>query len=195
MAHQTIPRSGRVTWQELVAGWRQAWAGRLPAEQEEVALVRAARAGSRLAFAELVRRYQDRIYRVARVLCPEPPAAVRLTEAIFATAHGRLAALRLAGDFEACLYRIAIETGASVDRSALAGESDEAPLSPCLRAALAELPQPVRLALLLHDGEGLPPETVARLLGATPAAVRAHLRRGRAGLLQAGVGRGEEVVA
>jgi len=75
-----------------------------------------------------------------------------------------------------------------------------------LEGALARLPAPLRLAVLLHDAEGLPIGEVAALTAAPLGTAKSRVRRGRAMLVTAlaeagierasGVGRlwrGEEV--
>ena len=46
-------------------------------------------------------------------------------------------------------------------------------------AAVAALPPPQRVAIVLHHFEGLPSEEIARITGSTGPAVRSHLFRGR----------------
>jgi RNA polymerase sigma-70 factor (ECF subfamily) len=46
-------------------------------------------------------------------------------------------------------------------------------------AAVAALPPPQRVAIVLHHFEGLPNDEIARITGSTVPAVRSHLFRGR----------------
>ena len=46
-------------------------------------------------------------------------------------------------------------------------------------AAVAALPPPQRVAIVLHHFEGLPNQDIARITGSTVPAVRSHLFRGR----------------
>jgi RNA polymerase sigma-70 factor (ECF subfamily) len=54
-----------------------------------------------------------------------------------------------------------------------------------LRAALRRIPEPERLALVLHDAEGWPAAEIAALLGSSAGAVHKRIQRGRAHLLAA----------
>ena len=51
-------------------------------------------------------------------------------------------------------------------------------------AAVADLPPPQRVAIVLHHFEGLPNQEIARITGSTVPAVRSHLFRGRRTLSQ-----------
>ena len=66
--------------------------------------------------------------------------------------------------------------------SAAAGSAPEAArglAADAVTAAVAALPPPQRVAIVLHHFEGLPSREIARITGSTDPAVRSHMRQGR----------------
>lgn len=185
-------------------------AGRLPLRPATVAdverdLVRRARGGESGAFTELVRLYQDRIYRLAlRMVGPD--AAEDLAQQTFLKAWQALGRFDGAAAFGTWLYRIAIN--ACLDHQRRAGRFQPVPLDgvtwpadrdpdpaeqvadaaeradqrAALAWALARLPDEHRLVLYLRVGEERSYEEIAELLRYNTRTVGTRLYRARARL-------------
>lgn len=166
-------------------------------------LVRDARAGSREAFEMLVRRHQDRVFGLLRRSVPEQDVEDIAQEA-FLRAFRRIDRFRGEARFGTWLMQIAIHLAidrarqrrrrpAEVGLREVSGEPlDAIPADPApdpaealvrrseagrLERAIAELSDADRLALLLHDQEGMSAEQVGRILKITAGALRVRLFR------------------
>jgi RNA polymerase sigma-70 factor (ECF subfamily) len=182
--------------------------GRSQANVADNLLVREAKTGSREAFGELVRRYQDRIYTIVLGHLLSREDALDLTQEVFIKAHGRLTDFREDCIFYTWLYRIAINSCIDFARRrrrsqqpfSLEGEVladagyepvDERvhadperwlvnkELGSQLRVAIQALPEPLRLAVILHDIEGLPQKEIAGIMGCPLGTVKSRIQRGR----------------
>ncbi len=179
------------------------------AEAAEVALdhalIRRANAGEEAAFESLVRRHQQRAWRIARNLVPTDEDAQDLAQEAFVRVFKSLANFDYGHAFTTWLYRIV--TNLSIDHlrrrrpavsTARGGQDDEsefdivdvrakAPsaslesreLSEDVRATLASLAPHFQSVLLLREMEGLPCNEIAHIVGATHVTVRWRLHRGR----------------
>jgi RNA polymerase sigma-70 factor (ECF subfamily) len=179
------------------------------AEQAEVALdhalIRRAIAGEEAAFESLVRRHQQRAWRIARNLVPTDEDAQDLAQEAFVRVFKSLANFDFGHAFTTWLYRIV--TNLAIDHlrrrrpamSTARSEKDEesefdivdtrakAPsaslesreLSEDVRATLASLAPHFQSVLLLREMEGLPCNEIAHIVGATHVTVRWRLHRGR----------------
>ena len=163
-------------------------------------LMRAHLDGDPQAFAEIVRRHRDRLWAVAlRTIGNADDAADALQDAL-------LSAYRSAGSYRgeaavttwlhrivvnACLDRIRRRQAKPTvplpddDGRALASPNDpiasrETAID--VRAALAELPDEQRIALVLVDVQGHPVADVAEMLGVAVGTVKSRCARGRARL-------------
>src|SRR5579885_114791 len=85
---------------------------------EEHRLIRAAQAGDRTAFAALVERYWDRLYRWLYRLTQDRHTAEDLAQESFLKALAGLSKFRAGTNFNAWLFRIAHNTFANYHRSA-----------------------------------------------------------------------------
>jgi len=157
-----------------------------------------AQAGDREAFGELVRRYAGQARRIARTILGDPE------DADDAAQDGFLAALRHIGRFDPTRpfgpWLLKIVANAAADRRrrrrvrqaeplapylATTGDSpdraaDLSGLGAALRAALAELPERQRAALVLFDSEGYSHREIGEILGIPEGTVRSdvfHARR------------------
>lgn len=171
---------------------------------EDHALVRRAQAGDEAAFERLVRRHQQRAWRVARNLVPTDEDAQDLAQEAFLRVFKSLANFDFQHAFTTWLYRIV--TNLAIDHlrrrrpatSTARPEDDEsefdlvdarvaAPsdhlesreLSDEVRATLASLAPHFQSVLLLREMEGLPCNEIAHIVGATHVTVRWRLHRGR----------------
>jgi RNA polymerase sigma-70 factor (ECF subfamily) len=154
-------------------------------------------AGDPDAFATLVRRHQDRLWAVAlRTLGDREEAADALQDALVAAFKG---ARSYRGDAAVTTWLHRIVVNACIDRVrrrqarpsvpieghefAQRGDAHaavEARLD--VQAALARLPAPQRMAIVLVDIEDLPVAEVARLLGVAEGTVKSRCARARMAL-------------
>ena len=171
-------------------------------------LVREARGGDAGAYGELVRRYQDRVYTLIYGLIQNHDDALDLSQDVFVRAHRSLNQFREEAVFYTWLYRIALNAcidfnrrkRRSVEPFSLDGDllsdvgfepSDRRPssqperalenkeLGRLLRRAIAGLPEPLRVAVVLHDIEGLQQKEIAALLNCPIGTVKSRIQRGR----------------
>lgn len=176
------------------------------ANAEDVTLLRQAKEGSRTACEQLVIQYQDRIYNVVYRMCRHREDALDLTQNAFMKALQALPRFQEEASFFTWIYRIAInevlshrrqrvrrpmrtlhtEDGARprlvpaetaeehtdkrIDRHALQGR---------LEAALAELDDDFRVAVVLKDIEDFDYATIADMLEIPVGTVKSRIHRGR----------------
>ncbi len=178
-----------------------------PVVSDEVLALRA-RGGARAAFAALMARHQDRVYRLAMRMCHNADDAEEITQETFTLAYRAIASFEGLSRFSTWLYRIAVNQ-ALMHRRASArrptqpldlctqygdGRAAEASGEPPERAddlldrklatervmaALARLDEPHRAALVLRDLEELTAEEAAEILGVSPDVVRQRSHRAR----------------
>jgi len=175
--------------------------------EEEHDLIRRAQAGEEPAFETLVRRHQQRAWRIARNLVPCDEDARDLAQEAFLRVFRNLDRFDFQHPFATWLHRIV--TNLAIDHlrkrrlvystSGAPGEDeedreleipDEAQEAPSRRMELGETAQAVRACidslaphfqtvLTLRELEGLPCTEIARIVGATHVTVRWRLHRGR----------------
>ena len=180
----------------------------LPREER---LIAAAKSGDNAAFDDLVRQYQDYLYRLMVRACHHPDDAEEVASEAFARAYERLCQFEGRSSFVTWLSRIATnlcirrrekmevpsvslealaraETGNS-DKSALAGYHTDPQehliqneVKQFIHAALAKLPEPDQTILRLRDIEELPAGEVSKQTGLTVSAVKSRLHRARKAL-------------
>jgi RNA polymerase sigma-70 factor (ECF subfamily) len=173
-------------------------------------LVRLAQAGQSRAFDELVRRYQDKVYRLAfKILRHEEDAAEALQEAFLSAFRG-LKNFKVESTFSTWLYRVATnaalmryrrrrEPHVSLEQSQSHHEDAEPlavpdwsaqPLDELLDAETRQvmneskdrLPEDLRTVFVLRDEQELSNAEVAEILGISVAAVKSRLHRARVSL-------------
>jgi RNA polymerase sigma-70 factor, ECF subfamily len=171
-------------------------------------LVRAAQAGAREAYGELVRRYQDRIYSIISGMVPDPEDALDLTQETFVKAYMALGRFRQEAGFYTWLYRIAlhlcIDYGRRrqrrqeplpldqyLQRDPSMEPEDPSPardperatinlhLRAAIRTALQRLAEPYRTAVILHDVEGLSQAEIATIMDCALGTAKSRIQRGR----------------
>lgn len=139
--------------------------------------------GSATAFADLVRRWQPSVARLLFHLIGRAEAVPDLCQEVFLKVYQHRGRYRETGAFSAWLYRIALNVARDANRrrrkeplllspveTAAAGPSPDAACELAERGRLvarsiAELPEPLRVVLVLRHYEQMSFEDMARLLG------------------------------
>lgn len=179
----------------------------------DMLLVREAKNGSAEAYGELVGRYQDKVFTVVYGQIGAREDALDLTQEVFIKAHSAIRRFREDAVFYTWLYRIAVnacidylrrrkrtQEPFSLDGEVLAEcgyePVDESPftnpermlenkeLRAHLRRAIESLSEPLRVAVLMHDVEGLSQKEIADLLRCPLGTVKSRIQRGRMELRQ-----------
>jgi RNA polymerase sigma-70 factor (ECF subfamily) len=171
---------------------------------DERALIAQARAGDESAFAQLVTEHSARVYGALRRFGLDPQEADEVAQEVFVRAWRGLARFEQRSQFSTWLYRIAFNEAQRRlarrppatafnqpgDEDAIAALPDAAGAGPqaqtldrefeqTLERALAELPDDLRVAVVLRDLEGLSTEEAAAVAGVRQAAFKSRLHRGR----------------
>jgi RNA polymerase sigma factor (sigma-70 family) len=171
---------------------------------EEMVLVNRARRGDLKAYDELVQRYQERIYATVYHMTSNHEDANDLAQDSFVKAYQALKSFKGGSSFYTWLYRIAvnktinflkqrknrqhmslndIDFNAEHDPDLVALVSDKTPrreaglneLQEKLNAALLKLSESHRLAVVLHDVQGLSHEEIAKVMHCNIGTVRSRL--------------------
>ena len=173
-----------------------------PADAE---LVRHARGGDIESFNELVRRHQERVYATVYHMTANHEDANDLAQETFIKAWHALGSFKGESSFFTWVYRIAVnktlnflkqrrnrtpqmslndlDQNVENDPDLVALVSDRTPrrdaalaeLQERLNAAMLKLSEPHRMAVTLHDIQGLPHEEIARIMGCNIGTVRSRL--------------------
>jgi len=175
-----------------------------PAGPSDHDLIRAAQKGEEQAFAELVRRHEERAVRVALALIANREDARDLAQEAFLRVFRNLDRFDFQHEFTTWLYRIvtnltidllrkrrpAMSTSAEQEEEAdldLADPEGPAPSDSMeqmetaerVRACIDRLAPHFRSVMILRELEGLPCTEIARIVGTTHVTVRWRLHRGR----------------
>lgn len=167
--------------------------------RDEAELVELVQGGDADAFGELVRRYMDRGYAVALSILGVPQDAEDAVQTAFIRALERVDQLRPGSPFGPWFYSVLRSTALNLRRreslrsheeipmSASGGSNPERELDRTLTrgrvlAALEELPEQQRTAVMLYDLEGYSHREVAEALGVAVGTSRAHVHHGRKAL-------------
>lgn len=166
--------------------------------EDEAALALRAHAGDREAFGALVARYAGQARRVARAVLGDPDDADDAAQDAFLSALVKLEQYDAARPFGPWLMRIVANAAADRRRRRTVRRTEElapglaargpqpdaaaaaAEFDARLRAALAELPERRRVAVVLFDVEGYGHAEIAAILGTPEGTVRSdvfHARR------------------
>ncbi|MCI0703494.1 MAG: RNA polymerase sigma factor [Planctomycetia bacterium] len=173
-----------------------------PLPDEEAEWIRAAQAGDRSAFARLVERYWDRLYRWLYHLARDRHTAEDLTQETFLKALAAVKTFRAGSNFRAWVFRIGHNNFVNQKRSerrtkhqlpedAVAPEGNSAELSAenreaveTVSQAVSELPTDFRAALLLRVYEGLSFREIAKALHTTEETARWRVFKARQKLMK-----------
>jgi RNA polymerase sigma-70 factor (ECF subfamily) len=170
------------------------------ASGDEADLIRAAQAGDRPAFAVLIDRYWDRLYRWVCRLTRDPTSAEDITQETFLKAFAALARFQAGSNFRAWVFRIAHNNFVNQrralrhNRQPLVPEVAEDPRGPVGEAlsrealkliaeAVAKLPSDFRGALTLRVDEGLSFRDIAAVMGITEETARWRVFKARQKLM------------
>lgn len=176
------------------------------------ALVRRAQANDRAAFNEIVLRYKDRIFNYIYRTIRHSADAEDLTQETFVRAYQSIRSFQVRASLNTWLFRIATNlcidyarkqktcvpaeslscTAGGPEQGAYRDIPDEAldpqrlligrELTHQVEAALAQLPEKLRTALLLYDVEGLSYEEIAAVLECPLGTVKSRIFHARAAL-------------
>jgi RNA polymerase sigma-70 factor (ECF subfamily) len=172
-------------------------------------LVRAVRDGNTSCFAVLMRRYNQRLYRVARAILHDESEAEDVIQQTYVNAYFHLDQFADRARFSTWLTRIAIHEAFArmrkagrmtrveglADREDAVAEPLRTPgpdpeqrayareLAATIEAAVAQLPDDFRGVFMLRDVEGLSTQETAVCLGLNEVTVKTRLHRAR-GLLR-----------
>ena len=156
----------------------------------------------------LMRRYNQRLYRVARAILHDDAEAEDVMQDAYVRAYQHLADFEGRAKFSTWLTRIAVHEalarshrrsryqsldnageskGGVMGSLASAGRSPEEAaydreLGDVLESAVLELPEDHRLVFMLRDVEGMTTDETAECLNLSPENVKVRLHRARAGL-------------
>ena len=156
--------------------------------------------GDQSAFADLMRRHEDRIFAVALRITGNRADALDATQDAFISAFRRAGSFRGESAFSTWLYRIGINSCNDLLRkkgrspipqddqvaeerasATLPGVSleDEVTTKLDVSAALAQLSVEYREAVAMHDLGGIPYEEIAEAMGVAVGTVKSRISRGR----------------
>lgn len=156
----------------------------------EAALVALARKGDRVAFEELVRRRQPWIRDLMRRFCGNAATADDLAQQAFLQAWRSVHRVRHANRFGPWLKRVAVNTWLQharkndplKDANELgepgSPKQDAPGIAMDLDRALATLPNPVRLCVVLSYHEGMTHDEISAFTELPLGTVKSHIRRG-----------------
>jgi RNA polymerase sigma-70 factor (ECF subfamily) len=165
-------------------------------------------AGDLNAFESLVRRYQERVYRLLYRMLGSAADAEDASQETFLNLHRHGHRFRGDARFSTFVYRVAANTALNrrrslgrsrarterlAERQAAGHDLPTAPLDPDqaafgrelrerVHAALATLPEKLRMPLVLYDIEGLPYAEVSEVLGLAEGTVKSRIHRARLAL-------------
>jgi RNA polymerase sigma-70 factor (ECF subfamily) len=138
----------------------------------------------------------DRIFRLALRMTGNTAMAEDLTQDVFLRVFERLHQFRGESGLGTWVHRVAVSVILNAIRKQNATATRELPLEPTIaaasrsgeleldvrdrvRAAVAQLPEDLRVVVLLYDVEGYSHNEVADMIGITPGACRMRLLRAR----------------
>lgn len=160
-----------------------------PREIENELLVLRCRTGDRSAFEALVERWQQRLWRHARLVIGDEDAAWDAVQETWVAIVRGISKLEAAGAFPAWAYRILTAKCADIVRKRqrhrrvtddLINEAEHADEGravdhDALESAIARLPENERAILSLHYVEGYTTNEIAEILGVAQGTVKARL--------------------
>ncbi|MBI4536188.1 MAG: sigma-70 family RNA polymerase sigma factor [Ignavibacteriae bacterium] len=173
-------------------------------------LLRGAKEGDRAAFSELVKRYEDMVYKFSFKVCRNKDEAEEALQDTFVNVYKNLSSFDGRSKLSTWLYRIVINNclmkkrrrklddlmesydeppaGENSKHNARIPRWDETPADlllnkefhELLEEAILKLPVDYRIVFVLRDIEGRSTEEAAKILGISHEAAKSRLRRARA---------------
>ena len=201
----------------------------MSAEESDLSLVQRAQRGEAGAFDALVRRYQHKVVKLVMRYVRNPTEAEDIAQDAFIKAYRALPRFRGDSAFYTWLYRIAINTAKNslasrsrnpVQLDADGGDDDDRPgleermidaatpealalteeIRATVTAAIDQLPDDLRTAIMLRELEGLSYEEIAKTMDCPVGTVRSRIFRAREAvderlreIFDGGLGRGEVI--
>lgn len=182
--------------------------GRRPAPERDAHLVARARRGDQNAFRQLVLAYQERIFVVVRGMVRNQEDARDIAQDVFVKAYASLDSFRGQSSFYTWLYRIAVNMAIDfrrkMDRKPSSSYDDQREadgaegafvpdssrfsperalkdkeLGQHIMAAVEQLPEEQRTAIILRELEGLSYKEIAEVMGCSQGTVMSRLFYGR----------------
>jgi RNA polymerase sigma-70 factor (ECF subfamily) len=163
------------------------------------AIVERLRAGESALFEAVMRRYNQRLYRVARSIVRNDAEAEDVVQETYVRAYTHLDQYAGTAKFSTWLTRIAVNEGlrrlrargraddvrhlvatAPVAADAAERRASQREVGRMLESAIVALPPAFRAVVMLRDVEGLSTAETADCLGIPPATVKTRLHRGHA---------------
>lgn len=170
----------------------------MPEETSDEELLEGWLRGREEAFAELVRRHEDRIFSLTLKMTGSRADALDATQDAFLTVARRASSFRGESSFGTWLFRIAINASHDVLRkrkgwetleadpveagavsTSTGGFDEEIAVKVDLARALAALPPTYREAVVMYDLGDLSYDAIARLTGVGIGTVKSRISRGR----------------
>ncbi len=172
-------------------------------QSDDEALVARVLAGERDCFGLLVRRYNQRLFRVVRAIVSSDAEAEDAVQQAYVACYANLTQFEGTAKFSTWLTRIAINEGLQRVRARKRAhellaegavsdwrsgtgsahtpeeQASTRQLGRLLEAAIDALPESCRVAVVLREIEGLSTEETAHCLGLTEEAVRVRIHRAR----------------
>ena len=198
------PPPGGISWQEMATPSRPASTLRVPLEPtaDDAELLQAAQGGDRAAYAIVVDRYWDRLFRWLFHMTHDRHQAEDLCQETFLKALAAIGSFRPGSNFRAWLFRIGHNNFVNLKRSGkrVRGTTTDdfaAPAGPtptdvlagrealmAVMAAIEDLPPDFRAALLMHTQEGLSYREIAAIVKTTEETARWRVFKARQKLMK-----------
>jgi len=171
---------------------------------EDSELLERFRAGDTTAFAQIVDRYERRVFAIAIRICRHHEDARDVTQDVFVTAMRSLGSFRGDAQLSTWLHRVAVNAsldlvrkrgrreGPGLEEVAEAPASEPGPESVAIESvrarevhrALGRIAADQRAVIALHDLQGFDYAEVAEVLGVPMGTVKSRLHRARLALAQ-----------
>ena len=155
-----------------------------------------ARGRERTAEREIYEKHVDRVYRLALRMTSNPALAEDLTQDVFVRAFDRMHQYRGEAELGTWIHRVAISVILNAVKKRQSTRTRELPLTATVpavsnsgaigfdarervRAAVSQLPDDLRVVVLLYDVEGYTHNEIADMMGINAGACRMRLLRAR----------------